>query len=100
MLEANDIEEEVLPSSSTGPSNKRMREDQNEFAVGGRRNPSVAVARLHQVRRVGQQISDAWQSFAGDFPKVLNAARDYGSRDAQIDKELLAKKERWEELLE
>ena len=29
MLEAHDNEEEALPSSSTGPSKKRIREDQN-----------------------------------------------------------------------
>ena len=61
MLEANDKEEEALPSSSTGPSKKRIREDQNDHAIGGMRNPGIAVARLHQVQRVGQQISDTWR---------------------------------------
>ena len=87
MLEANDKEEEALPSSSTGPSKKRIREDQNDHAIGGMRNPAIAVARLHQVQRVGQQISDAWAVFAGDHPEVLDAAKSYGSREAKIDVE-------------
>ena len=101
MLEANDKEEEALPSSSTGPSKKRIREDQNDHAIGGMRNPAIAVARLHQVQRVGQQISDAWAVFAGDHPEVLDAAKSYGSREAKIDVELLdAWRNRLQELLE
>eukprot|EP00435_Cladocopium_sp_Y103_P073963 s637_g46.t1 len=96
-LESKPEEKEELPSSSAGPSKRKVREDQNEFAIGGMRNPAVAVSRLHQVRRVGDQIQQAWMAFAHNNPEAIDVARNYGSREAKIDKEILR---RWTRRLE
>ena len=87
--EANKVEEEALPSSSTGPSKKQVRETENEFFVGGMRNPAVAVSRLSQVRRVGEQIHAAWLNFIAQQPQALEAAQEYGSKEAKLDEKVL-----------
>ena len=58
----------MTASSSVGPTKKRTREEQNDFAIAGMRNPAMAVSRLHQVQKVGEQIDKAWRSFVTDFP--------------------------------
>lgn len=64
------------------------------------RNPAVAVARLHQVRKVRGQISAAWLDFVTDHPKALDAAIHYGSKEAKIDEATLAAcRDRLESLL-
>ena len=96
-MEAKGEEKEELPSSSAGPSKRQRKEEQNDFAIGGMRNPAVAVARLHQVRKVGEQISAAWLDFVKDHPKALDAAIHYGSKETEIDEATLAacKKTDW-----
>eukprot|EP00435_Cladocopium_sp_Y103_P072540 s106_g40.t1 len=96
-LEAKDKETEVLPSSSAGPSKKQRREEQNDYAIGGMRNPAVAVARLHQVRRTGEMIHEAWLEFLRKYPNALKAAKEYGSKDAELDELVLHK---WRQRLE
>ena len=96
-LEANSSEGEIMPSSSAGPSKKQPREEQNEYALGGMRNPAVAVSKLHQVRQVGKEIHAAWLNFANEHPVVLDAAVHYGSQEAEIDETALG---RWRERLE
>ena len=88
-LEANAEEEQVTASSSVGPTKKRTREELNDFAIGGMRNPAMSVARLHQVKKVGEQIDQAWRSFVTDFPQAIDLARDYGSREAKFDDKVL-----------
>ena len=86
---ANAEEELVTASSSVGPTKKRTREEQNDFAIGSMRNPAMSVARLHQVKKVGEQIDQAWRSFVTDFPQTIDLARDYGSREAKFDDKVL-----------
>ena len=88
-VEAKPKETEELPSSSAGPSKCQRKEEQNDFSIGGMRNPATAVARLHQVKKVGEQISAAWLDFVKDFPKALEAAIHYGSNEAKIDKTVM-----------
>ena len=95
--EGHDKEEESLPSSSAGPSKKQRREEANEFAVGGMRNPAAAVSRLHQVRQTGEQIHQAWLAFVSEYPQALQVAEAYGSDEAAFDMVVLAK---WTERLE
>lgn len=95
-LEAKEHEGEELPSSSTGQSKKQRREEQNEFSIGGMRNPAAAVARLHQVKKIGSQIHMAWMDFIKDHPKALEAAANYGSSEAKIDEKIPAE---WSERL-
>jgi len=59
------------------------------------RNPAAAVARLHQVKKIGSQIHMAWMDFIKNHPKALEAA-NYGSSEAKIDEKILAE---WSERL-
>ena len=52
---------------------------------------------MHQVKKVGEQISAAWLDFVKDFPKALEAAIHYGSNEAKIDKTVM---EAWLDRLE
>jgi len=62
-LAAETEEKEYIPSSSRRASNKEVKELLNEVAIGGMRNPSKAVARLHMVREVGDQLRREWNAF-------------------------------------
>ena len=95
--EANFQETESLPSSTLGSSKRQKREEQNDFFIGGMRNPSVAVSRLHQVRKTGEMISAAWKDFVKDHPAALDAAVNYGSVEAKINEKVLAA---WKDKLE
>ena len=59
----------------------------------------MAVARLHQVRKVGEQISAAWLDFVKDHPKALDAGCDplWLEKEAKIDEATLAA---WRDRLE
>eukprot|EP00435_Cladocopium_sp_Y103_P055845 s804_g18.t1 len=83
--ENKEEEKEELPSSSAGPSKRQRREEQNDFFIGGMRNPASAVARLHQVKRTGEEIHAAWLNFVQEYPSALEAAVNYGSQEAQLD---------------
>ena len=89
--EANEQETDKLPSSSWKESKREFRERENDFYIGGMRNPAVSVSRLNVVRSVGKRITEEWKRFSKEHPRVLAVASAYGSRQAELDKELLAK---------
>ena len=60
---AGEVEKDMVPSSSRVPSTREIKETLNEEAIGGMRNPSKAVARLHQVREVGDQLRREWNAY-------------------------------------
>lgn len=88
-LVSNEQEEPSMAASSTRPTKKQSKEEQNEFAIGGIRNPAIAASRLPQVRRVGMEINRAWKDFVTENPAALKIAEDYGL-DAKFDEDLLA----------
>eukprot|EP00435_Cladocopium_sp_Y103_P011877 s4293_g3.t1 len=100
-LEANESEGEAMPSSSAFPSRKRIREEENDFAIGGMRNPAVSVSKLHQVEAVGKQIHEAWLEFVRENPIALEAAINYGSKEAKLHEDIVLKwRKRLEKLLD
>ena len=66
-------------------SKKARREFQNQYFVGGMRNPAISVRRLGIVKEAGQDILRLWNTFLRDNPVVLEAARAYGSDRCQLD---------------
>ncbi|CAL1167184.1 unnamed protein product [Cladocopium goreaui] len=80
-----DPEKETGPSSSTGMSKKQRREAENEFCVGGMRNPLGAVKRLWKVKNLGKKIRLAWEEFMAERPGALTLGERYGSTEAQFD---------------
>ena len=83
-LEAENVEKDAIPSSSRIPSNKEMKAKLNEEAIGGMRNPSRAVARLHSVRVVGDQLRREWNAFELEQWDIADVAAQYGSEEAQF----------------
>lgn len=80
-----DPEKESGPSSSTGATKKQKREAENEFCVGGMRNPLSAVRRLWKVKDTGKKLRKAWEEFVMERPRALLLGDRYGSREAQFD---------------
>ena len=79
-----DLSKDSMPGSSD--SSKRARkEKENEFYLGGMRNPDLAVAKMHLVRKVGADISRAWNHFIQQNPKALEIAETYGGGNCQPD---------------
>ena len=83
-----DPEKESGPKSSTQTPKRQKREAENEFCVGGMRNPLGAVKRLWKVKNVGKQIRLAWEQFAKEKPTSLRLGEAYGSAEAQYDETL------------
>ena len=73
-LAAETEEKEYIPSSSRRASNKEVKEILNEVAIGGMRNPSKAVARLHRVREVGDQLRREWNAFELEEWDIVDVA--------------------------
>ena len=88
-FQAGDIDKSSFPKTMAGQSHKETREEQNDLAVGGMRNPAMAVARLSLVRDVGMTIRAAWQKFIGKFPQVLETAQTYGTDKCNFHTEAL-----------
>ena len=86
---AGDINQDVGPKVER-PSKRTKREMQNEFALGGLRNPEYAVSKLFRVKEVGSDISRAWNHFIERHPEALDVARQYGGRDCQPNAEIAA----------
>ena len=66
---------------------QQRKEKENEFYLGGMRNPDVSVSKLHMVASVGMDISRAWNRFIKDNPKALDIAATYGGPDCKPDLE-------------
>ena len=92
-LDAENIEKEYIPSSARKSPNKEVKEMQNEEAIGGMRNPSRAVARLHMVREVGEQLRREWNAFELEEWDIVDVAYDYGSEEAKF---LQVRLDEWE----
>ena len=95
-FEAGDLESNKFPRTTAEQSKKSMKEEHNEMAIGGMRNPAMAVSRLSLVREVGMKIRAAWQKFVGKFPEVLETAQMYGTEECKFHPKAL---EAWETTL-
>ena len=76
-LEWHREEEDSLPRGTAKPASKDIRDRENDFAIGGMRNPAAAMTRLHQVR-------EEWEKFVNRYPQAKQVAADYGSKDAEL----------------
>ena len=96
-LDKGNLAEDSLPSSSAVPSKKQRKETENRWAVGGCRNPTEAVRRLHMVRELGKKIRAAWETVYDCWADAREIAEKYGTSGAVFD-EGVAKI--WKEILE
>ena len=83
-LAAENANEDAIPSSSRKPPNKEIKEQLNEEAIGGMRNPSRAVSRLHMTREVGEQLRRAWNAYELEQWDIADVATQYGSEEAKF----------------
>ena len=77
-----DANKDSLPSSSTS-SKRATREKENEFYLGGMRNPDLAVAKMHMVRQIGADIGRAWNHFLEQNPEAIDIAETYGGGNCE-----------------
>ena len=66
-------------------SKRSIRDEENDIALGGMRNPWTAVKRLSKVAEVGRDIARCWRHFVRRWPEALSTAGDYGSNDVLSD---------------
>ena len=74
--QVGDITKDMVPRSDM-MSKKQRKEKENDFFLGGMRNPDIAVSKLHMVTSVGMDISRAWNRFIQDNPKALGISKTY-----------------------
>ena len=78
----------VGDADHAGPDVKRskrsIRDEENDLALGGMRNPWAAVKRLSKVAEVGRDIARLWRHFVQRWPEALDTARDYGSKACSV----------------
>lgn len=86
-LDAESVSRDFMPEAGR-PSKRTRREQQNEFCVGGMRNPTVAVTRLALVRELGVRIRKEWEEFAESRPRALMVGKLYGTSKAEFDEEV------------
>ena len=65
-------------------SKRSIRDEENDRALGGMRNPWAAVKRLSKVAEVGRDIARLWRHFVQRWPEALDTARDYGSKACAV----------------
>ena len=70
---AGDVNVNTGPKTER-PSKRQRREIQNEFALGGMRNPEYAVSKMFKLKEVGADISRAWNHFIERYPDALKVA--------------------------
>ena len=72
------------PAPNASQSSKRaIKEKENEFFLGGMRNPDLTVAKMHLVRSVGADISRAWNHFLEEHPRAVDIAEKYGGANCE-----------------
>jgi hypothetical protein len=94
--QAGDVAKDLGPSQQQA-SKKARKEKENDFFLGGMRNPDLAVRKMHMVRTVGADISRAWNYFLEEHPKALEIAENYGGGNCAPDPEV---GEAWTKTLE
>ena len=81
---AEDVMKDHLPQQNV--ENKKARKEfQNQYFIGGMRNPGISVKRLGVLREAGQDILRLWNTFLKDHPGALEAARNYGTDRCQLN---------------
>ena len=89
---AEDLEHKGAPKATVGDSKKDLKRKEDEFYLGGMRNPRKAVERLWKLQDAGEEVRRVWEDMVVMFPDYLKLGREYGSDRAQYDEELL---QRW-----
>lgn len=95
--EATSPPRDDIPRTSGSLSKKEVKELENDIAIGGMRNPDVAVTRLWAVREHGAIFRDRWEEFVREFPGALEVGKKYATKEAMLKKELV---EAWAKVME
>ena len=75
-----------MPSGQN--SKKARKEKENQFYLGGMRNPDLAVNKLHMVKSVGNDIGRAWNHFIKENPEALKISEAYGGPNCEPHPEI------------
>ena len=83
------VGEDHIPEANIRMSKKQKKGEEDWSCLGGMRNPSKAVSRMHLLKETGIKIRKAWHEMAVQHPKVLEVAMNYGKDEAEFDEELM-----------
>eukprot|EP00435_Cladocopium_sp_Y103_P025058 s1947_g6.t1 len=86
--DAGDVERDQVPTPAK-KSKKEIRDEENSSALGGMRNPGMALRRMAILKEAGSDIARVWNNMVTDMPEALEAARAYGSDRCQLDGRVL-----------
>ena len=84
--EEGDVSTSSMPSGQN--AKKARKEKENQFYLGGMRNPDLAVNKLHMVKSVGNDIGRAWNHFIKENPEALKIAEAYGGPNCEPHPEI------------
>ena len=90
MLLKEDGSRPQVPTSSSKIPKKEVKDRQDDFFLGGMRNPARAVSKMHRLSKTGMVIRRAWEKF-WDWREVdaIKLAEDYGTQEAKFDENVL-----------
>ena len=91
MLLKEDGSRPQIPTSSSKVPKKEVKEKQDDFFLGGMRNPARAVSKMHRLGKTGMVIRRAWEKF-WDWREedAIKLAEEYGTQEAKFDEDVLA----------
>ena len=86
MLIAKDGEEQKMPATTAAESKKEVKEKQDDFHLGGMRNPAIAVSKMNRLAKTGMRVRRAWEKFwKENEDEACRLAEDYGTPEAKYD---------------
>ena len=90
MLLKEDGSRPQVPSSSSKLPKKEVKERQDDFFLGGMRNPARAVSKMHRLGKTGMVIRRAWEKF-WDWREeaAIKLAEEYRTQEAKFDEDVL-----------
>ena len=90
MLLKEDGSRPQVPTSSSKIPKKEVKDRQDDFFLGGMRNPARAVSKMHRLSKTGMVIRRAWEKFWGwREVDAIKLAEDYGTQEAKFDENVL-----------
>eukprot|EP00435_Cladocopium_sp_Y103_P009907 s3598_g2.t1 len=87
--DAGDIERDSVPTPAK-KSKKELRDEENASALGGMRNPGIALQRMAVMQEAGNDVARVWNNVVRDMPEALDAAKAYGSDRCQLNPRVLS----------
>ena len=83
-----DVNRDNLPEQ-VQVSKKARRQEENDFCLGGMRNPQLALDRMAVLAEAGMDMTRLWKAFVEGVPEALEPAKTYGTDRCELDRDVL-----------